>query len=411
MTESKADVLIVGGGVVGLSVAYELSQSSRLKIVVVDKGGPGAGTSGRSAGVICRHDQGAIYQRLSLIGFSRMLAFKANHGLSFSQWGSLDIVRAPRSFPPGDAHIRELVDAPSGMYKSEQLEREELLARFPWIEPSQVIGGVFEPNIGFINPFELMDLYRKLLAEAGVEVDYGNPVLGFRKSNDTIDTVITRRGAWSAETVINASGAWANKVARLAGSHVDIVPQRMNVVSATTFDDGSPVIPLHGVEGLSWKEDGAWCRGETGGGALFGQHRESTRASEAPADPDFFDGVPDAGFVNEVRDAVQRGYRWPNTEVLSGWTCVYDTSPDGFPIVGSDSTVSNLIHAVGMNGHGMTIHPGIARCIAELVNRGGSSIDISDVVPWEQRLDFSILAPSRFAEGRELTIRGTSGGH
>jgi sarcosine oxidase, subunit beta len=408
---NRADILIIGAGVVGLGIAYELSNDNDLTVAVFDKEGPGAGTSGRSAGVICRHDQGPIYQRLSLIGHQAMRRFEAEQGFTFNAWGSLNVVRSPGTFPP-QPYGRELVDAPSGMYVEEVLDRAALLERFPWIDGEDVLGGVFEPNVGFINPFELMDLYRSLLDSRGnVTVDYGNPVLELRRTGDRITEVATRRGLWSADVVINASGAWANKVAALAGTSVHITPQRMNVAVATTYDDGDFALPLHGVPQMEWEGDGVWCRGETGGGALFGQHRDKTEPSKPTADPDHFDHLPDAGFTERLKPHVERYYRLPKAKVLSGWTCVYDTSDDGYPIVGYDPQVSNLVHAVGMNGHGMTIHAGIARCISSLVVNGSTSVDISDVMPWPEQLDFSILRPDRFDRNEQLALRGGSGGH
>jgi sarcosine oxidase subunit beta len=401
----SVDVCIVGGGVVGLGIAYELAQTTNLSVAVLDKSGPGSGTSGRSAGVICRHDHGPIYQRLSLIGHARMKAFQAEHGLDFRTWGALRVIREPEAFPPHDPAAAELGAAPSGMYVNELLGREALLARFSWIAPEGALGGVFEPEIGFINPYELIDLYRALLAASGrVTLDYGNPVLGLKRRGSRISQLVTRRGLIRAGTVINASGAWANKVCSLVGTEVRITPQRMNVVVASPTEGEFPPMPLHGAKDVIWDGDGVWCRGESGGTALFGQHRDKTDSGRAVADPDFFDSCADAGFDNSVRRAIELYYRLPPNLVLNGWTCVYDLSDDGFPIVGRDPQVDNLIHAVGMNGHGMTIHAGVARCVGALLKTGARNIDISDVMPWPETLDFSVLRPERFAEGQPLVL-------
>lgn len=402
------DVAIIGAGVVGLSIAYELSRTTELSIAVFDKGGPGHGTSGRSAGVICRHDHGPDYQRLSLIGHARMKAFEADHGFIFNAWGVLNVVRAPSVFPPENPMAAALGTVPSGMYVSEILDRDQVLAKFPWIAPEGVLGGVFEPRNGFINPFELIDLYRRLLgASPKVSVDYGNAVLALPHSGGRIERVLTRRGPFAAGLVINAAGAWANKVSGLADTGVRITPQRMNVMSAVPTGLEFPDLPLHGAPGLRWQGDGVWCRGETGGTALFGQHRDKVDQSQPSADPDFFDALPDAGFDIQIRASLERYYRLPAHLVLDGWTCVYDVTDDGFPVLGRDEKVANLIHAVGMNGHGMTIHAGVARCIAKLVTTGETTVDISDVMGRPESLEFSHLRPGRFAEGKALHLYGT----
>lgn len=409
----EVDVAIIGGGVVGLSIAEELSTRSKLTVALFDKGGLGHGTSGRSAGVICRHDQGPIYQRLSLIGHQRMLDLAAQQSLTFNRWGNLNVVREPAEFPPRRPSMSQFDLVPSRMYDEELLERDELLERFPWLEPTGVRGAVFEPNIGFINPHELLALYRRLLAERPtVHVDFGNPVLAADRTRDgSIDAVITRRGSWRARTVVNASGAWAPKIAALAGTTVAITPQRMNVAVAVNRASATDELPLHGVPGASWRSDGVWCRGETGGGALIGQHRDLTRADEPASDPDHFDGLPDRGFVDMLKPIFEARYELPHMSLTDGWTCVYDTSPDGHPVIGRDPEVPNLLHAVGMNGHGMTIHPGVARCIAALILERTSVIDISDVMGRPEMLDFSPLVPSRFAEGRRLPLGIVEGDH
>lgn len=402
------DIAIVGAGVVGLSIAYELSRTTDLRIAVFDKGGPGHGTSGRSAGVICRHDHGPEYQRLSLIGHARMKAFEAEHGFTFNAWGVLNVVRAPAQFPPDNPMADALGPVPSGMYVSQVMGRDEVLSRFPWIAPDDVLGGVFEPQNGFINPFELIDLYRHLLqASPNVTVDYGNAVVALPTRDGRIDRVLTRRGQFSAGLVINAAGAWANKVSGLAATHVNITPQRMNVMIAVPTAADMPELPLHGAPGLQWQGDGVWCRGETGGTALFGQHRDKVDPAQPTADPDHYDAMADQGFAANVGNCLDRYYRLPAHLVLNGWTCVYDVTDDGYPILGFDPKVANLIHAVGMNGHGMTIHAGVARCIAALVTNGATKIDISDVMGRHEMLDFAHLRPGRFAEGQALKLFGT----
>ena len=402
------DVAIIGAGVVGLSIAYALAQNTDLTIAVFDKGGPGHGTSGRSAGVICRHDHGAEYQRLSLIGHARMKEFEADHGFAFNAWGVLNVVRQPGVFPPDDPMAAALGQVPSAMYDIEVLTRDQVLSRFPWIAPAGVLGGVFEPRNGFINAFELIDLYRRLLAAfPTVSVDYGNAVLAMSRKGGRIDRVITRRGQYGAGLVINASGAWANKVCALVDTRVRITPQRMNVMVAVAQDDDLPDLPLHGAPGLTWQGDGVWCRGETGGTALFGQHRDKLDATQPIADPDFYDNLPDQGFGDRVRTCLDQYYRLPAQLVLDGWTCVYDVTDDGYPIIGYDGSVPNLIHAVGMNGHGMTIHAGVARCTTALVTTGATKIDISDVMGRPEMLDFAHLDPGRFDAGKALTLYGT----
>src|SRR5438067_9517727 len=161
---NSADIAIIGGGIVGTSCAYELAKRGAGKIVLFEKEGPASGTSGRSAGVICRCDLGPIYVRLTLVGFRRIAEFRREHSFRFAPWGGLAVVWEPGEVPPRDPAFERYDTGPQGLYVREVLGRDELLHRFPWIKPEGVRGGVFEPNTGFIDPYELIALYRRLLS-------------------------------------------------------------------------------------------------------------------------------------------------------------------------------------------------------------------------------------------------------
>ena len=396
---NTADIAIIGGGIVGTGCAYELAQRGAASIVLFEKEGPAAGTSGRSAGVICRHNLGPIYVRLSQVGFKRMAEFRRDHGFTFNAWGGLKVVWEPGEFPPPERPSQLYGGDPLGVYDDEILERDALLERFPFIKPAGVLGGVFEPNVGFIDPYELIEIYRRLLdAMPAVQLSYNNPVLQIRRDGDRITELATRKGLWRVGTVINAGGPWGAKLAQLAGTEIRLTPQRVQVCVATAYDDGDFQAPLTGVPGSTVGGDGVWCRGERGGAMLFGQHHDVTRADLPTEDPDHWNKTNDPGYPEDVADIYRQYYRIPTAAFLSGWCCVYGTTEDGYPIVSRDHNVPNLYHAVGMNGHGMTIHAGIARCLAALLE-GKSTVDVSDVMPWPATIDLTRLDVERFARG------------
>lgn len=402
---NTADIAIIGGGIIGTSCAYELARRGAGKIVLFEKEGPASGTSGRSAGVICRCDLGPIYVRLTQLGYQRIAEFQREHGFRFSPWGTLGVVWEPGHFPPHDPSAELYAGDPVGVHVREPLERDVLLARFPWIKPDGVLGGVFEPASGFIDPYELIALYRQLLsAMPDVELSYNNPVLQVRRDGERITELATRKGLWQVGTVLNAGGPWGAKLASLAGTEIKLTPQRVQVCVATAYDDGDYQVPLTGVPNNVVDGDGVWCRGERGGGMLFGQHHHVTRPDLPTADPDHFDKNNDAGYPEAVAAIYKQYYRIPTAVFLSGWCCVYGTTEDGYPIVSRDHNVGNLYHAVGMNGHGMTIHAGIARCLAQLLLDGDPIVDVSDVMPWPATIDVSRLDVYRFVRGELLSI-------
>ncbi len=402
MAQRGADVAIIGGGIIGMSCAYELARQGGAHVVLFDKQNPASGTTGGSAGVICLHDMGEIYAYLTLLGFERIQRLRREHGFGFTPWGSLSVVYDPGEFPPPpDEYELRFGGGPESIYHHVALDREDLLRRYPWINPDGVLGGVLYPNQGFIDPYELVELYEGLALETGrVEVHRNTPVLQVRTDGDRITTLVTRRGPWAVEKVLNAGGPWGAKIAALAGSELDLAPQRIQVCVATAFDDGVEEAPLTGLP-ESVDGEGVWCRGELGGTLLFGQHHHTTRPGFT-VDPDCVNRVNDPEYPRAVERVYRRYWHLPRSVFLNGWCCVYGTTEDGFPIVSRDARLSNFYHAVGMNGHGMTIHAGIAQCVAELLLRDGTSLDLSGPLGRPERLDFSVLDAGRFARGELL---------
>lgn len=397
-----ADIAVIGGGIIGMSCAYELARQSDARVVLFDKTMMAGATSGGSAGVICLHDMGTIYAQLTLLGFERVRQFAQQYEIGFQPWGTLNIHYEGATWPPKpSAYMQRFDNGQSGsIYAHERLERETLIERFPWIRPERVRGGVLYPNQGYLDPYKLVDTYERLAVETGrVDVQHSTPVLQIRKHNDQISSLVTRRGEWRVGQVVNAGGPWGAKIAALAGIDLPLTPNRIQVCVATAFDDGLLAAPLTSVP-EAVDGEGVWCRGELGGTLLFGQHHNTTQQSSL-VDPDYVRRVNDDGYPAAVEAVYSRYWNLPKSVYLNGWCCVYGTTEDGFPIISRDSQVENFYHAVGMNGHGMTCHAGVALATAEMVLRGGSVIELAPITGHDERMDFAPLDAGRF-ERREL---------
>jgi sarcosine oxidase subunit beta len=406
-----ADIAIIGGGIVGMSCAYELARQSDLRIVLFDKQNPASGTTGGSAGVICLHDMGELYAQLTLLGYARIQQLRHDYGFNYHPWGSLQVAYEPADFPPplSPYQVRFGSDAPGDIYRQEILDTASLIERYPWIRPERVKGGVFYPNQGFIDPYELVALYERLALETGrVEIHRNTPVLQIRTQGEQITTLVTRRGPWSVGQVLNAGGPWGAKVAALAGSELALTPQRIQVCVATAFDDGVEGAALTGLP-ESVGDEGVWCRGELGGMLLFGQHHHVTKPGYT-VDPDYVNRVNDPGYPDAVATVYRRFWHLPHSVFLNGWCCVYGTTEDGFPIISRDMRLANFYHAVGMNGHGMTCHAGVAQATTELMLRGNTVMDLQPILGRSEQLNFGVLDAGRFEQGAllDFTLQDTS---
>ena len=402
---NTADIAIIGSGIIGMSCAYELARQSDARIVVFDKSLPASGTTGGSAGVICLHDMGATYAQLTLLGFDRIQQLRREHGFNFQAWGCLSLVNAGSKFPaPLSAYEQRFgggADNTASIYFREELDCAELVRRYPWLKPNGWVGATLYANQGYVDTHELVSLYENLAVQTGrVSVQRNAPVLQMRQNESTITTLVTRKGAWQVGQVLNAGGPWGAKVAALAGSRLEVTPQRIQVCVATGFDDNATNMPLWGAP-EAVNGEGVWCRGEVGDTLLFGQHHHTTKPGYT-VDPDFVNRVNDESYPSDVAQVYAHYFHLPKSVFLNGWCCVYGTTQDGFPIISRDTTVKNFYHAVGLNGHGMTCHAGVALAVAELMLRGGTTVDLAPILGKPEVLDIAPLHMGRFATGELL---------
>ncbi len=404
MAENSTDIAIIGGGIIGLSCAYELARQSDARIVLFEKTNLASGTTGGSAGVICLHDMGEIYAQLSLAGFARIRQLRRDHGFEFNAWGGLEVIYAPATLPTElNPYERRFGGGPEDPYERQLLTRDQTLSRFPFIRPDHLVGSVFYPNQGFVDPYELVSLYEKLAVATGrVRIQRNTPVLAIETAGGRATRLITRKGRWDVGQILNAGGPWGAKIAAMAGSDLPLAANRVQVCLATGYDDGIDRFPISGMPGVV---DGSpiWCRGEIGNTLVFGAHHHTTQA-KLVVDPDHVNRINDPDFPSGVQSLVKRYWNVPKSLFLNGWCCVYGTTSDGFPILSPDVTCKNLFHAVGLNGHGMTCHAGVAMAVTEMMLRGGSVIDLAATTSKFERLDFGPLHMSRFGSGAGLTF-------
>lgn len=402
MTIQHADVAVIGGGILGVACAYELA-SAGTDVVLFERRALASGTTAGSAGVMCLHDMGELYAVMTLIGYERIRWLERNHQLSFHQFGSLQYWTDPDKSDPGESAFAKTYGAgPESIYSRRLLTAAQLTAAYPWL-PADVTGGALYPNQGFINPYELVALYERLgTATGNLRIFPGTPVLMVEHNDDSITRLITRRGPWDVDYVINAAGPWGAKVAALAGSELSLIPQRIQVAAATGYEDGARDVPLVGWPGQVQGE-GGWCRGEEGDMLLFGQHHHIADPAFT-VDPDDVNMVNDDDYPAMVAEMIRDHWQLPTARFMPGWNCIYGSTPDGYPILGSDSKLTNLVHVVGCNGHGITMHAALARAAATIILKQRTVIDLPDIPGAPPAIDISWLRQSRFADGKTIKL-------
>jgi sarcosine oxidase, subunit beta len=400
-----ADIAIVGGGIIGMACAYELSVRKAGKIVLFDKNIPGSGTTSGSGGVICTHDLSRLFAQMSLVGFERIKELRDEHGFHFNQWGRLELSRRPGGPSPEASWFEEAFGGlREDIYEHEVLTVADLEERFPWLSVPGVTGATYSPNQGFVDTYELLSLYQRLAVGTGfVEVWPNTPVLEIRRSSGRVKSVVTRRGEWQVGAVLNAAGPWGKKAAQLAGVDVPLEPQRVQVCIATAFDDGRGLPPHISGTDIHIEGERIWLRGEVGGTVLLAEHHDATTAGP-PVDPDMVARSTDEDFASKMDRAARRALGLERAVFLNGWTCVYGTTRDGHPLIGEDPSLDGLYHVIGCNGHGMTCHAGYAIAATAAILDEGAAVDLSPWTGKSEVLDVPSLAVDRFERNKALSI-------
>ncbi|HWW77391.1 MAG TPA: FAD-binding oxidoreductase [Pyrinomonadaceae bacterium] len=378
-----AEVVIVGGGVVGASVAYHLAAHGCRDVLVLERAGRlGEGSTGRATGGFRAQFGTEVNIRLSLLSREKLVNFKDETGVDpgFRQYGYLFLARA-------EDELAALAGAQSlqracGLREARAVSAEEIAGLNPALHLGEIKGGVYCPTDGFIRPLEILRGYTEAAARLGVRFEYGVALESARRKGTRIETLSTTAGEVSAGAYVNAAGAWAGEVAKKAGVEIPVTPLRRQVAITHPFAHLPEEMPMTVYAG-----DGFHLRVHDGRVLLLWP--DDPRA----ADP-FGTNVEDEWLAKVVARAHARVPVLRRAEIDRErcWAGLYEMTPDKHALLGRAEGTDNLYLANGSSGHGVMHAPALGQLLAEIILDGAA-----------KTLDTHALRPSRFAEGRPNT--------
>ncbi|SRR5581483_5199641 len=340
-------VVIIGAGVMGLSVAAHLHELGADDVVVVDRAralGEGSSTS-RATGGFRAQFATEINVRLSLLAREEL---RARAEMGYRPCGYLFLAREEATLDVLRAAQR--VQHACGLTEARMIDAREAREINPAIDDPLVIGGAFCPTDGFITPMDVLRAYAH-----GVRIQFESEVTGLRTSGERVTAIETTRGLIEGDLFVNAAGAWARQ---FGGVPVEPVERHvLPTVATAALPDTMPM--------TIWADDGFHLRVRDGRVLLL--------APDADPEARARQRVP---CLKEI--AVDRA---------NAWSGFYEMSPDHHAIVGRSMPFVNLFLANGSSGHGVMHAPAIGRIVAEMIVGAPTSLDVS------------ALRPSRFAEG------------
>ncbi len=378
---ATADAVVVGGGVNGLAVAYELARRGLRRVVVLEKGYLGAGATGRCGGGIRQQwtTEANIRMAQESVAIFEELSAELGYQTFYRQGGYLMISgnEADRPAMQQAVALQNRCGAPSRF-----LEPRECLEIVPQLDISGVRAASFCHKDGTAYPFAVVWGYARAAARRGVGIWIQTRVTAIRAGEGRIREVVTDRGTIATPVLVLAAGAWTKSLAALAGVQLPNWQERHEIMVSEGIKPCLDPMVISITNGIYFSQS---MRGELVGGIGDPDEPHWT-------DPSQFDTRSQLRFA--VRFARALTAVFPPARplrLMRQWAGMYDMTPDHRPILGGVEGLEGYHHICGFSGHGFMLAPIAARRMARRIVTGGAD-DLID----------SLLL-SRFAEGKVET--------
>ncbi|MFO0728062.1 MAG: FAD-binding oxidoreductase [Myxococcota bacterium] len=345
-----ADVLIIGGGIMGLATAYNAALLGQKNIVVIEKSYLCSGASGRNGGGVRMQWSTGEAVDLMRASVSLCKSFAAEMGVNvwFRQGGYLFLVKNQQLIPvlEKNVHVQNECGAPTKLISPS--EAAELV---PGLSVKGVHVASYNPEDGVLFPWPFIWGYAHRALELGVRIFTFVDVERFTMANRRISHVHTSRGTIRVGHVINATGAWSPSLAAMAGVTIPNQPYRHEILTTEPLKPFlNPMVTILG-EGIYFSQS---MRGEIVGGMGDPEEApgENTRSS--------------LDFIRRfAKTATELLPQLGNVQIVRQWAGLYDVSPDGRPILGEAEAAPNMTLLAGFTGHGFMMAPIIGKLAAE----------------------------------------------
>ena len=376
----RHDVVIIGAGVVGCSVAFHLTRRGGRRVAIVERERmPGTGSTSKANG-----------------GIRAQFTTKVNVAMSLRSMEILDALAPEIGEPPvyrkaGYLFLTASTERLAAMERAvafqrslgvtvDLLDRDDALRLAPFIEGSDLVGGTFGARDGFIDPGALAGFFLREATLAGVELVCGAGVLAIDRTGAGSFVVTTAAGKRDAGVVVNAAGAWSAAVAALAGIDLPVEPVRRHLLVTGPCSSLPPVIPM---------------TIDADSGILIRREGDRALIAYSNADePAGFVTAFDPSFPERIAEPLER--RFPRVaeaglDLRRSWAGLYEVTPDHHAILGEAADVPGFFLATGFSGHGIMHSPAVGEAVAEWIADGRST-----------SVDISPLALERFARGETI---------
>lgn len=379
---TMADVVIVGGGIVGSSIAWHLTSAGCKDVLVIEReSAQGKGSTGKSMGGVRAQFSTPVNIQMSLYSIPFYAKFEETmgHPSGYRPQGYLFIATKQSHLD----YLRANFDRQKklGLTTARQLKAAEIVQMLPGLRNDDIIGGSFCSTDGFVDPYSAMTGFMARAAEQGGQLWRSTEVTAIITDAKGIAGVETTRGHVATRIVVNAAGAWAAGLAKMAGVDLPVEPLRRMLVPSepfTGFPHSSPMV-IDMSTGFHFRPEGL-------GFLLAWNDPEEKSSFNTNFEPSFIEKI--------LTHAASRVPAFENLAInpKRAWAGLYEMSPDHHSILGAVPGVNGFFLANGFSGHGVMHAPATGKIVSDLILTGKTTV-VDDA---------SVLSFARFAKGELL---------
>jgi sarcosine oxidase, subunit beta len=374
-----ADVVIVGGGIVGSSIAYHLIAAGCRKVLIVERESAlGKGSTGKSMGGVRAQFSTPVSIQMSLYSIPFYAEFEERLGFpcDYRPQGYLFCATNEKQMTYLRTNYGQQVKM--GLKNVRLVEGHEIATMFPQLRSDDIIGGSFCSTDGFVDPYSAMTGFMTWSTDHGAALWKNTTVTAITRNEKGIASIETTRGNVETRNVVNCAGAWAAEIASLVGIDLPVQPLRRMLVPSEPFDQFPHTAPM-----IIDMSNGFHFRPEARGFLLAWNDPEETSGYKTDFDPGFVEKI-----LTRAADRVPCFADLP-VNPKRAWAGLYEMTPDHHPILGESTDVPGLFFANGFSGHGVMHAPATGKILSDLILMGKTDL-----------IDASSLSLSRFAEDR-----------
>ena len=357
--KNKADVVVIGGGVNGCSLAYNLAKRG-VDVVVFEKNYLSSGATG-SCGAGLRQ-QWSTRENAELaiksIKIFETLGKDLGEDIELRQGGYLIAIHDDKGMKQAEKDIE--MQRSLGL-KVDILDTRQINDVVPILDVKgmNAIGATFCPTDGHANPFKTTFAYANAAKRNGANIYTQTKVIDIKLKNKRINEVKTDKGSIKTNTVVNAAGVWSKEVAKMIGVKLPNIPFRKEIMVTERLK------PMFEAMVISFKD-----------GIYFSQQKEGQIVGgiPIPEERSGYKTIPTFSFIQHMSKTLT-GYAptLKHVNMLRHWTGFYDVTPDARPILGETEDVKGFIQCNGFSGHGFMLSPMVIKLLSDLIADGKTS--------------------------------------